>query len=230
MRIGIIGAMDEEIELMLKSFDDFQSETIATIFFHQGKIEDKEVVLCKSGVGKVNASVATQILIDRFQVEKIIFTGVAGGVHPELNIGDVVISNECQQHDIDASPLGFPKGEIPFHQRSIFLADPTLIKIALAASKEVISGNTVVGKILSGDQFIASREQVRMLYESYNGYCVEMEGAAVAQVCDLNHIPFVIIRTLSDKADGSAHVNFGEFVQMAAEISNKIVHKMLARL
>ncbi|MCF6094900.1 5'-methylthioadenosine/adenosylhomocysteine nucleosidase [Microaerobacter geothermalis] len=227
MTIGIIGAMDEEIALYKQEMESQKESVRAGISYYQGKLAGHEVVLCKSGVGKVNASVCTQILIDLFEVTSVIFTGVAGALHPELEIGDVVISSECQQHDIDVTALGFAKGIIPFSEKSVFEADPVLMTKAMEASRHVIEGKTVSGKILSGDQFVASREKVKELYEEFGGLCTEMEGAAVAQVCGLNEVPFVIVRSMSDKADGSAHVNFAEFTHLASKRSFQIVMNML---
>ncbi len=229
-KIGIIGAMDEEIENYLGGMENIAEIVEANIHFYQGKMNNKSVVVSKSGVGKVNSAVCTQILIDKFKIDQVIFTGVAGAIHPELEIGDVVISTTAMQHDMDASALGFAKGTIPFSEKSVFNADKHLVDMAYEASNEVSRGNTYKGMILSGDQFIAGGEQAKSLYEQFEGFCTEMEGAAVAQVCDMNEIPFVIVRSLSDKADGSAHVNFAEFSINAAENSYRIVHKMLGKI
>ncbi|MGD9677409.1 MAG: 5'-methylthioadenosine/adenosylhomocysteine nucleosidase [Vulcanibacillus sp.] len=227
MRIGIIGAMDEEIENYKPRIKGIQQSSFANISFYQGKLGENQVVLCKSGVGKVNSAVCTQILIDKFQIEKLIFTGVAGALHPELDIGDIVISTKAQQYDIDASPLGFEKGIIPFSKKSIFEADEELVNLAAKASKEVSNSRVFTGKILSGDKFIADVETAKELYNTFDGLCTEMEGAAVAQVCDMNEIPFVIVRSMSDKADHSAEVNFLEFAKFAADRSCLIVDRML---
>lgn len=230
MEIGIIGAMDEEILLYKKTIEIEREVEKAGILYAEGKWEGKTVVLCKSGVGKVNASVCTQILIDTFKVERVIFTGVAGALHPELNIGDIVISTDCQQHDMDVTPLGFAKGVIPYAQKSVFAADPVLVETAIKASEQVVEGNVHTGRVLSGDQFIADREQVKHLHEEMEGLCTEMEGAAVAQVCVMNSVPFVVIRSMSDKADGSAHVNFTEFTHLASTRSYEIVKNMITHL
>jgi adenosylhomocysteine nucleosidase len=225
--IGIIGAMDEEIELYKENMSDIQEKQRAGIIYYMGNLQNRPVVLCKSGVGKVNASICTQILIDDFSVGQVIFTGVAGGVDPVLNIGDIVISRDCVQHDIDVTALGFKRGEIPFTSVSTFEADSHLIQIAEKCGKSVDDVQVVIGRILSGDQFIADKDVVKDLFEELEGTCVEMEGAAVAQVCYLNNVPFVVIRSLSDKADGSAHVNFLEFTKLASNRSFHIVEKML---
>lgn len=227
MTIGIIGAMDEEIVHFKKVMEDITMKKKAGITFYEGSLHGKKIVVCKCGVGKVNASICTQILIDTFHAKHIIFTGVAGAVDPLLNIGDIVISTDAMYHDMDATPLGFKKGEIPFTDVSIFPADEFLRSLAYRVSKEMTDGYQVkFGRILSGDQFIADRTKVNELYETFHGTCTEMEGAAVAHVCYLNEVPFVIIRSISDKADGSADVNFQQFVKLASLHSYKIVHYM----
>jgi adenosylhomocysteine nucleosidase len=228
VRIGIIGAMDEEIQHILDAMSNYEEKKKAGITFYVGIFNDYNVVLCKSGVGKVNASVCTQILIDEHEVSHIIFTGVAGAVNPELKIGDIVVSTDCMQHDMDASPLGFKLGEIPYCDVWVFEADTNLVDLALSASKEVVQDKRIMsGRILSGDQFIADREKVKFFHQELQGYCTEMEGAAVGQVCSMNGIPFVIIRSMSDQADGAADVNFLEFTKLASKNSFEIVNEMI---
>lgn len=228
VNIGIIGAMEEEVIYYRNRMELVFQEEKAGITFYTGIINGFSVVVCKCGVGKVNASVTTQILIDRFSVTHVIFTGVAGALAPDLRIGDIVVSTETMHHDMDARALGFKLGQIPYSENYIFQADPFLQKLALSVSREVISGQKVTaGRILSGDQFIANREKVNELYQDLSGFCAEMEGAAVAQVCNMNEIPYVIIRSMSDQADGSAKVNFLEFTEKASFHSYKIVDGML---
>jgi len=229
-KIGIIGAMKEEIELFLEHMEQVQVTEKAKVVYREGLLRGKRVVLCKSGVGKVNAAVTTQVLIDTYGVEAIIFTGVAGAVDPELNVGDIVVSSECMQHDMDVTALGFPRGVIPYEETSLFISDEKLGQMAAEASKELFDGRVKVGRVLSGDQFIANLDAVSTLYSELQGACTEMEGAAVAQVCSLNNIPHVIIRSMSDKADGSAHVNFAEFTVQASGNSYRIVDHMLKHL
>ncbi|GAA3407181.1 5'-methylthioadenosine/adenosylhomocysteine nucleosidase [Paenibacillus hodogayensis] len=229
-KIGLIGAMAEEIEKIEQGLEDVVVAEKAGIRFQTGRFRGKSVVLCKSGVGKVNAAVCTQLLIDSFGVDAIIFTGVAGALDPSLDIGDIVISTECQQHDMDASPLGFPRGTIPFAETSVFRADAALVALAVQASERLEQGHTVQGRVLSGDQFIADRDTVRLLHEQLGGACTEMEGSAVAQVCAMNGVPYVVIRSMSDKADGSANVNFAEFAAASADRSFRIVEHMVASL
>ena len=225
--IGLIGAMDEEIELLLAQMEHGEKVIKAGITYVKGTWQGKDVVVCKSGVGKVNAAVTTQILIDHFGVSKVVFTGVAGALDPGLDIGDIVISSSCMQHDMDVSPLGYERGVIPYQSVSDFPADAQLIRLAQDACKALGDGNYLIGKVLSGDQFIASRETVQTLYEHLHGACAEMEGSAVAQTCHMNGVPYVVIRSMSDKADGSAHVNFAEFTVKASHRSHRIVSRML---
>lgn len=225
--IGIIGAMQEEIELLLARMEGKFTDTRAGIAYHRGEIMGKKVVLTRSGVGKVNAAVCTQILIDRYGADAIVFTGVAGAVDPELDIGDIVISSSSVQHDVDVTALGFARGTIPYQETSEYPADSALADLAETTGRQLFPGRCRRGKILSGDQFVADRAVVGALYEQFGGACTEMEGASVAQVCYMNGIPHVIIRSMSDKADGSAHVNFAEFTVEASNRSFAIVEAML---
>ncbi|ULO05435.1 5'-methylthioadenosine/adenosylhomocysteine nucleosidase [Paenibacillus sp. 19GGS1-52] len=224
--IGLIGAMDEEIKLLLEGMEERMTVVKAGISYYTGTLFGKSVVLCKCGVGKVNAAVTTQILLDTFGASQVLFTGVAGAVHPELNIGDIVISSSCMQHDMDVTALGYPKGIIPYQEVSAFSADPALVLLAEQACVE-LKQKYLIGKVLSGDQFIASADVVAELRKELDGACAEMEGAAVAQVCYMYDTPFVVIRSMSDKADGSAHVNFREFTVEASERSHAILEYML---
>ncbi|WP_438446712.1 5'-methylthioadenosine/adenosylhomocysteine nucleosidase [Gorillibacterium sp. sgz5001074] len=228
--VGIIGAMKEEIDLLERQMEVAEVCTRAGIVFIRGRFQGKDAVVCKSGVGKVNAAVTTQLLIDAFGAEAVIFTGVAGALDPELEVGDIVVSVDCVQHDVDVTALGFPRGTIPFQETSVFTADPDLVRLAEEAGRKLFQGRAKAGRVLSGDQFIADKAAVAGLRESLQGACTEMEGAAVAQVCHMNGIPFVVIRSMSDKADGSAHVSFAEFTVLAANNSYRIVEEMMKGL
>lgn len=226
--IGIIGAMDEEIALLLQGLEEQEKAVQAGLTFIKGRFHGKEVVVCKSGVGKVNAAVTAQILIDRFSVEAVFFTGVAGALNPALDVGDIVISSSCQQHDMDCSAIGIPRGLTPYQEVSDFPADSRLIKLAEEACARICKDHKFrVGRVLSGDQFIANKETVRFLHESMGGACVEMEGGAVGQVCYMNSVPYVMLRSMSDKADGTADVNFAEFTAAASKRSFEIVENMV---
>ncbi len=234
MKLGIIGAMDVEIELLR---DDMELEKVvhkANIDFYQGDLLGREIVLVKSGVGKVNAAICTQILIDKFDVDGIIFTGVAGAIDSKLDVEDIVISTDLVQHDVDATAFGNRRlGEIPGLDRVTFPADEEMIKLAQKIGEEVTKDEgikVITGRILSGDQFVSSQSKVLELKEKFDGYCTEMEGAAVAQVAFLNEKPFVVIRSISDKADEEADISFEEFVKVAASNSYKIVRGMVNKL
>lgn len=228
--IGVIGAMKEEIEHFLAHMENINEVQQAGITFQTGRFHGRDIVLVKSGIGKVNASVCTQILIDRFGVARIIFTGVAGALHPDLDIGDIVVSKDLMHHDMDVTALDYARGVIPDFPESIFKADAELVALAEKASEQVVDRKVIVGRILSGDTFVADREQVKWLHQELGGACTEMEGAAVAQVAYMNRVPFVVIRSMSDKADGSAHVNYREFVEVAAKKSFEIVEKMIVNM
>lgn len=228
-KIGIIGAMEEEIELLHQQVEKASHFVKAGISYYEGRFHGKEVIFCKSGVGKVNAAVCTQVMLDA-GATSVLFTGVAGALDPVLDIGDIVISSSCIQHDVDVTPLGFKRGEIPYQARSEYPADKTLVQLAHDAGEKLFPGRCLVGKVLSGDQFIASRSVVDELHSSFGGACAEMEGAAVAQVCDMNETPYVVIRSMSDKADGSAHVNFAEFTLQASENSFLMIQELVKGL
>lgn len=227
-RTGIIGAMEEEVMALKEMLHITEIRGVASLEFYVGTLLGKEVVLVRAGIGKVNAAICTQLLIDCFHVDAVINTGVAGALSDELDIGDIVISEDTLQHDVDASGFGYDLGIIPRMEVSHFKADKKMIHIAEKAS-EVLSMKTkiFVKRIVSGDQFISDPIKKKELVERFNGFCVEMEGAAIAHTCYVNKIPFVIIRSISDKADDSAEVNFAEFTQLAAENSCKMIEKMI---
>ncbi|GAE34170.1 5'-methylthioadenosine/adenosylhomocysteine nucleosidase [Halalkalibacter akibai] len=231
MKIGIIGAMNEEIERMKAEMKVSETHVYASVTFYEGTLKEKKIILCRCGVGKVNAALTTQILIDKFEISHLLFTGVAGAIDESLNVGDLVISTSAIQHDIDVTALGFKKGQIPyFEDSSDFEADSTLVKMAVAAAEESTERHIVQGRVVSGDQFIASAEIVQTLRSEFDAVCVEMEGAAVAQVAKMNQVPFVIIRSMSDKANGEASMNFAEFTQLASEQSHLLVSSILKKM
>jgi adenosylhomocysteine nucleosidase len=230
-KIGIIGAMEEEVELLREKIKIDGIKEIAGMAFYEGFMNTHEVVIVRSGIGKVNAAICTQILIDQFQAEAIINTGVAGALSDELDIGDIVVSSDTAQHDVDATGFGYALGEIPRMDTSIFKADEKLIALAKEASKKVNEKHKVfVERIVSGDQFISNFEIKNKIYNAFKGFCTEMEGAAIAQVCYLNKIPFVIIRAISDKADHSAEINFNEFALESAKHSSEMLEYMIDEL
>jgi adenosylhomocysteine nucleosidase len=225
MMIGIIGAMPEEIELLLATLKGAQTLTRGPFTLHRGELVGQQVLIAQCGIGKVNAAALTQLLIVE-GATPIIFSGVAGALSPEVQVGDIVISSDCLQHDIDVTALEYPPGQIP-GEALAWSADPRLIDIARASASEF--GVTVwCGRVLSGDQFIADSAKVAALHRQFDALCTEMEGAAVAQVCSKWQVPFVVIRSISDSADQAATTDFRSFVQLAAQRAKQVVLGMLS--
>lgn len=230
-RIGIIGAMDEEVQQLKAKMTEVQVKIKAAMEFYSGILGGKEVVVVRSGIGKVNAAVCTQILIDEYNLEMVINTGIAGSLKSEINIGDMVLSTDALQHDVDATAFGYDYGMIPRMETSIFPADASMVQKAQTVCKEVNPEIGVfVGRIVSGDQFIGNKEKKNWLAEQFQGYCTEMEGAAIAQTAYLNKIPFLIIRAISDKADDSAQMDYPEFEAKAIDHSVKLMTALIAVL
>lgn len=230
-RIGIIGAMEEEVSKLKQIMQDVKIEEKASMEFNVGTLNGKQVVVVRSGIGKVNAGICTQILADDFQVEGIINTGIAGSLKNEINIGDIVISTDALQHDVDAREFGYEPGQIPRMDVLAFKADEKLISQAEKSSHEVNPEVGVFkGRVVSGDQFIADKKVKESIIEKFQGYCTEMEGAAIAQAAYLNHIPFVVIRSISDKADDSASVDYPAFEKKAIENGVRLVSHMVSML
>ena len=214
--LGIIGAMDEEVAKIKEHMTDVVVHSKASMDFYKGFLNGKEAVVVRSGIGKVNAGICTQILASTYQVDQVINTGVAGSLDADINIGDIVISTDAVQHDMDVSMLGDPVGQIPRMDTFSFPADEKLVKLAVEVNKEVNPDiQTFTGRVLSGDQFISGKEKKEYLVKTFDGKCAEMEGAAMAQTAYLNKVSYVIIRAISDKADNSATMDYPEFVKMA---------------
>jgi adenosylhomocysteine nucleosidase len=225
--IGIIGAMEKEIGALLSQMEDREDKTMAGMTFHRGRLWNNEVVLVKCGVGKVNVAICTQLLIDLYEVDMLINTGIAGGLYKDINVGDIVISSDAVQHDVDVTGRGFAPGEIPFMETSVFKADPELVAMAKKAC-EIVNPDIAcyVGRVATGDKFVSDNAQKAALVEIFNAYCTEMEGAAMAQVAVLNKVPFVIIRAMSDKADDEARVLVTEFEDKAIMHTLKLLAAM----
>jgi len=200
---GIIAAMESEIAGIRDCMTMDSAEEVAGMSFVRGTIGEKPVIAVMSGIGKVNAGVCAQILISRFGVSQIINMGVAGSLTEELGIGDFIVSSDAVQHDVDVTAAGSRPGEIPLISKVSFSADKKLRAAAVAAIRSAVPGSAVLeGRVCTGDQFITAREQAERISGQFGGLCCEMEGGAVAQVCYLNGIPFVVIRTISDSSDG----------------------------
>lgn len=229
--IGIIGAMAEEIAFLKEKIEVVTTKNVIGLDFYVGKYCGNSIVLVMSGIGKVNAAVCTQVLIDHFAVDYIINTGCAGAVHDELRVGDILISTDAVQHDMDVSALGDPIGTIPRLAESYFKADEMLVKLAQEAAEESTEDYKVIrGRIASGDQFIGTKEGKARIKKYVQGDCAEMEGAAIAHACWLNRIPFVVIRAISDGADEEANMSYEQFVVLAAKRSSELVEKMLEKM
>ncbi len=227
---AIVGAMDSEITMYLEH-SEIVKETIWSDFtFYELILDGNECVVCKSGIGKVLAAMVCQKLIDLYQPSTILFTGVAGALNPSLDIGDVVVSKDCIQHDIDGRPLGFERGQILFSDKKVFEADDYLRKLAMNVKVE--GHRLIEGRILTGDQFFTHSDILSHDYviKEMKGDCIEMEGAAIAVVCTSNKTPFVIVRTMSDKANGDAVEDFNKLHHLVAENSYTIVKQLLPEL
>lgn len=229
--LGIIGAMEVEVKELREMMEHPQAQTVAGMTFYQGTIKGKEVVVVRSGIGKVNAGICSQILVDRYQVEGIINTGIAGSLKNEINIGDIVLATVAVQHDVDATGFGYPLGEIPQMGIKEFPADEKLRALAEKCSQKANPDIQVFcGRVASGDQFISSKEKKNWISENFDAYCTEMEGAAIAQAAYLNNIPYLVVRAISDKADDSANMDYSEFEAKAVENSVRLMAAMLEEM
>ena len=227
MNIGIIGAMKEEVEFLVRDMDFKRKDVKAKMEFNLGVIHNKNVVVVTSGIGKVNAAVCTQILIDDFNVDYVINVGIAGGTVDNIYPGDVVIGENLVQHDMDVSGFGEKLGQIPRLDTFDFKCDATLIQYAKESCKDIKGHNYFAGRIVSGDQFIADASKIKWLNSEFECLACEMEGASIAQVCYLNEIPFIVIRSISDNASNGAHMEYDKFKDIAVENSTNILNDML---
>ena len=229
--IGIIGAMEEEVASLKEESEISKTTTIAEMEFCEGTLEGKKVVIVQCGMGKVNAGICAQTLINNFGCTKIINTGVAGSLDNQLDIGDIVVSVDAVQHDFTVEDIGFQKGEIPYTDRISFPADEDMKALAIEAVEESkLDVKVYEGRVCTGDQFISTNEQKAAITSSFGGMCCEMEGGAIAQACYLNNIPFVIIRAISDKSDGSENMEYETFKAIVAKDSATIVRYMVGKL
>ena len=227
--IGIIGAMEEEVSILLTHMTDKKSETHARMTFYSGKIREKDVVLVKSGVGKVNMAMCTQLMIDRFAPDCVINAGVAGAVAKELSVGDIVVSSEAMQYDMDCTSVGYKIGEVPGLECSVFPADPKLIALAEAAGKKAVPDvRLLTGRVVTGDRFVSDVKLKDWLRDTCGGSCAEMEGAAMAQVCCENGVPYLVLRAISDQADGDAPETFDVFIKKAIQHFSDLMLEMVS--
>lgn len=218
MKYGIINAMPEEMATLEANMSDLQIKSIKNIDFHIGKIADQEVVLVESGIGKVQAGLTTALLITNFDIDYIINSGSAGAIGENLNVGDVVVSTKTAYHDVDATVFGYKYGQVP-QQPENFVADENLVNQIMLAAKNT-GLKTTAGLIVTSDSFVASKKQVDKIKANFpDVLAAEMEGAAVGQVANQFNIPYVVVRAMSDNADGDAGVTFDEFIVQAGKQS-----------
>ena len=229
--IGIIGAMEVEVAILKEKMEDVRIIKKASMDFYEGILAGKKAVVVRSGIGKVNAGICAQILADVFSVDAIINTGIAGSLNKNINIGDIVLSTDVVQHDMDATGFGYRKGQIPQMPVFFFNADDNLRRLAAEVCKEVNPDIQVYeGRIASGDQFVCNQDVKNRIVSEFSAYATEMEGAAIGQAAYLNEIPFLVVRAISDKADGSAQMDYSEFEKAAVDHSVRLTLNMLARI
>lgn len=234
--IGIISAMDNEIDLLLKEATIDRVDTVADVRYHVGTLRGQPVVITRSGIGKIRASSGVTTMLLNYPISKVIFTGIAGGVADEAQVLDEIIATRLVEHDygiLSNDGFAWRSGDPGFGNEpgAYYECDPQLIELAYASAVEVVGEEHVFkGTVATGDQFIANTEYVQKLRADYDAYACEMEGAAAAVVCIKYEIPFIVIRSLSDKADGNAHESYENFGDIAAEHSSRIVLKMLDAL
>lgn len=224
----ILGAMEAEVSEFLAHAQPLERIEWQGFVFHRVRFAGREAVLAKSGIGKVFCALVAQKLIDTFSPSGLIFTGVAGALNPAYAIGDVVVSRDCLQHDVDGRALGFSRGTLLYTEWRAFPADRALVKLALSAKPD--GHRLFEGRILTGDQFM-TRDEInhhRYLLDEFAGDAVEMEGGALAQVAAVNKIPYVVVRTLSDRADGDAVHDFNRFLPVIARNSFAVAHAVVA--
>ncbi len=227
-KIGIIGAMELEVEELKSHLTGASITTRAGMDFFEGILNGSHVVVVRSGVGKVNAALCVQILADLFHVTHIINTGVAGSLNARLDIGDILISRDALHHDVDATIFGYAPGQVPQMDVLAFPADERMADLALASCQRVNPDiHALTGRVVSGDQFISDKTVKEDLIRKFNGDCTEMEGASIAHSAYLNQIPFLIIRAISDKADDSAEMDYPTFERAAAMHSAKLVEDLV---
>lgn len=228
--IGIIGAMDSEVATLFARMTAKEKINLNNLTFYKGKLYNKDVVVVKCGIGKVNAALCTQLMILNFKVSKIINTGIAGAVGEGLKIYDFVVSTEAVYHDFDVQFFGYKLGQVPGMPET-FKADPSLINAAKLAFEQTDFANKLKlsqGRIASGDQFISGNEKKASIISNFHPQCVEMEGCAIAQTCYANNVPFVIIRCMSDTADDSVKETYSE--ETASRLSSTFLMEVINKL
>lgn len=229
MRIGIIGALDFEVQALKNLMENAKTEKISSIEYYSGKINGCETIVASAGVGKVNAAVCAEAMIIRYAPDCVINVGVAGGLSPKLNIGDVAIATAVVEHDMDTTPVGDPKGFISGIDTVMMPCDGHVSDVMHEAVNR-LGINSVRGVIASGDQFIASDAQRQTIISDFDAVAAEMEGASIGHVCTMNSVPFAVLRAISDGANSDSHMDFPTFAKMAAENSVNIILEFLKNI
>ena len=229
-KLGIIGAMQVEVEILLSNLQNQEQKTIAGSTFYEGTLENLPVVIVQCGVGKVNAAICAQILCSCFGITHLVNTGIAGSLCADLDIGDLVVSTDAMYHDFDCVHFGYPYGKVPGMNVVSFPADEAMLGYAFAAAEAVNPGHTQKGRVASGDQFVAVKELKEKIIANTQGLCTEMEGAAIAQTAYRNGLPFVILRAISDKADDSAEMDYPTFERIAAHRCAEVTRNLAKQL
>lgn len=227
MKIAIIGAMEEEVTILRDKLDNREQEIIAGSEFTTGVYNGVDIILLKSGIGKVNAALSSTLLLDRYKPDYVINTGSAGGFHSSLNVGDVVISSEVRHNDVDVTAFGYEYGQVP-GLPAAFTPNQKLVEIAVTKAEEITDIQVAKGLIVTGDSFLNDPVKVDFIRSKFQDlYAGEMEAAAIAQVCHQFEVPFVIIRALSDIAGKESNVSFDQFLDQAAKHSADLVLKIV---
>ena len=230
MKLGIIGAMEQEVETLLEQMENKTAYTKAGSTFYEGELAGLDAVVVQCGIGKVNAALCVQILCDCFSVTHVVNTGIAGSLCADLDIGDLVISQDAMYHDFDCVHFGYPMGKVPGMDVVAFPADEMLADLAFAAAEAVNPGHTQRGRVASGDKFVAEQSVKDAIIDITGALCTEMEGAAIAQTAYRNGVPFVIIRAVSDKEDNSAEMDYPTFERIAAHRCAAVTMSLAAAL
>lgn len=231
MKVGILGAMDLEVNTLCEKLERTIIKNIAGSVYYAGQLNGVQVVVVKCGIGKVNAAIATQTMIDHFDIDLIINTGVAGSLSNSLDIFDIVVSSDLVQHDFDTTAAGDELGLITGFDSVYFKVDEILTNLAVETGREIFKDIKVFGgRIATGDQFISDKEKKERISKYFGAVCTEMEGCAIAQTCAVNNMPYLVIRAISDKADNSASIDYFEFVNSAAQKSAQLVQELVMRL
>ena len=229
-KLGIIGAMAIEIETLKENMENIRINTKTGMEFCEGTLEGLPVVVVQCGVGKVNAAMCAQILCSCFDVTHLVNTGIAGSLCAQLDIGDLVVSRDAMYHDFDCVHFGYEMGKVPGMDVVSFPADEQLMQYALSAAESVNPGHVKIGRVASGDQFVAEKPLKEQIISRTQALCTEMEGAAIAQTAYRNALPFVILRAISDKADDSAEMDYPTFERIAAHRCAEVTRSLARQL